>query len=82
MRTITCKFTVPESYEDDYKDVVAELVAADFFDGNGYDGLEVLSDSAPPAGTPRAVVGDECHCAKPSYPLGNCTNCGLPAASD
>mgnify|MGYP001580249020 CR=1 FL=1 len=56
MRTITVQFTVPESYEADYADVVAELVMADFFDGNGFDKARVISDSAPPAGTPRAIV--------------------------
>ena len=81
MRIITVQFTVPESYEADYSDVVAELVMADFFDGNGYDEAKIISDSAPPAGTPRAVVdGVVCECESPDWreneTAAYCWNCG------
>jgi len=53
MRTITFKMTLGGDDEADYADVVAELVMEDFCHASG---LGIVSDSAPPAGTPRAVV--------------------------
>lgn len=62
MRTITAKITVRlENDEDEYADTVAEEVLGDFLDP----GLEreSISDSAPPAGTPRAnATADVCWC--------------------
>ena len=53
MRTITARLTIPEEDEAGYADVIGELVLADYMADSSV-GLELVSDSAPPAGTPHA----------------------------
>jgi len=40
--------------------------------------LEALQAVATTGAVDGAKDGPECSCPNPSYPLGNCVNCGLP----
>ena len=83
MRTITARFTIPEEDEADYADVIGELVLADYMAYSSV-GFELVSDSAPPAGTEFAVdLFKVCECASPNFKaerieVVHCWNCGLP----